>query len=342
LSFISDGVFNRVFACKNSFELWKTINENHGSTKDVANERYHVLIDKLNSFKQFDNEDASSLYSRLNLLVNEVNSLDVKKIEELELICKILHSLRRPDYDLVTTILYEKELKTMTPNQVLNKVIAHELRNGIKPREPPSSPTHSALASKQAKMLKKMVIQESSSDEEEEDAAKSSSSEKEEMDRKLLKEAKIMNKSLKKINMMGYMIFLKDGHHHQLMKVKRNKYKKNNQGKKDKKPKHEALSIFGVWVSGGEESSTSSSDESIKRFTTRTNIGASSLNMCLMSKGMESDVSDDDSDSPSFEDLLELIHEQQRVMKRQAKEIKQLNAFNDLNASLATNYDDLL
>jgi hypothetical protein len=341
LSFISDGVFNRVFACKNSFELWKTINENHGSTKDVANERYHVLIDKLNSFKQFDNEDASSLYSRLNLLVNEVNSLDVKKIEELELICKILHSLRRPDYDLVTTILYEKELKTMTPNQVLNKVIAHELRNGIKPREPPSSPTHSALASKQAKMLKKMVIQESSSDEEEEDAAKSSSSEKEEMDRKLLKEAKIMNKSLKKINMMGYMIFLKDGHHHQLMKVKRNKYKKNNQGKKDKKPKHEALSIFGVWVSGGEESSTSSSDESIKRFTTRTNIGASSLNMCLMSKGMESDVSDDDSDSPSFEDLLELIHEQQRVMKRQAKEIKQLNAFNDLNASLATNYDDL-
>jgi hypothetical protein len=47
----------------------------------------------------------------------------------------------------------------MTPNQVLSKAIAHELRNGIKPREPPSSPTHSALASKQAKMLMKMVIQ---------------------------------------------------------------------------------------------------------------------------------------------------------------------------------------
>ncbi|RLM80490.1 hypothetical protein C2845_PM12G10080 [Panicum miliaceum] len=174
----------------------------------------------------------------------------------------------------------------MTPNQALNKVITHELRNGIKPREPPSSPTHSALASKQAKMLKKMVIQESSSDEEEEDAAKSSSSEKEEMDPKLLKQAKIMNKSLKKINMMGYMVFLKDGHHHQLMKVERIKYKK-------KKPKHEPLSIFGVWVSGGEESSTSSSDESIKRFTTRTNIGASSSNMCLMAKGMESDVNDE-------------------------------------------------
>ena len=82
------------------------------------------------------------MYSRLNNLVNEINSLGVKKIEDLELIRKILHSLQRSDYDLVTTILYEKNLNTMTPNQVLNKVIAHELRNDIKPRAPPSSPTH--------------------------------------------------------------------------------------------------------------------------------------------------------------------------------------------------------
>ena len=95
------------------------------------------------------------MYSRLNVLVNEINSLGVKKINDLELIRKILHSLRRPEYDLVTTILYEKELSTMTPNEVLNKVTAHELRNDIKPRAPPSSPTYSALANKQVRMLKK-------------------------------------------------------------------------------------------------------------------------------------------------------------------------------------------
>ena len=88
------------------------------------------------------------MYSQLNILVNEINSLDVKKIKDLELIHKILHSLRRPDYDLVTTILYEKDINTMTPNQVLNKVIAHELRHDIKPR---------ALACKQVKKLKKMA-----------------------------------------------------------------------------------------------------------------------------------------------------------------------------------------
>ena len=108
LSSLSDIVFNRVYSCENAKKLWQTIIENHEGTEDVANEIYHVLIDKLNSFKQFDEKNAESRYSRLNTLVNEVNSLGVKQIEDLELIRKILHSLRRPDYDLVTTILYEK------------------------------------------------------------------------------------------------------------------------------------------------------------------------------------------------------------------------------------------
>ena len=113
---LGDTVFNWVYSCENVKTLWKTIIENHEGTEDVANERYHVLIDKLNSFKQLDDENAESMYSRLNTLVNEINSLGVKQIEDLKLIRKILHSLRRPDYDLVTTILYEKDLTTLTPN----------------------------------------------------------------------------------------------------------------------------------------------------------------------------------------------------------------------------------
>src|SRR6185437_14785828 len=228
-----------------------------------------------------------------NTLLNEINSLGVKKIDDLELIRKILHSLRGPDYDLVITILYEKEINTLTPNQVLNKVITHELRHDIKPRAPPSSPTHSALACKQVIKLKKMAIKGSSSEEEEEEACQSSSSDDQEPKNPYLyKQVKKMNKCLKEINSMGYVVFLKDGPHHQLMKVEK-KFKKNKQ-KKEKKPKHESFAIFGEWVSGGEEPSANSSDESNKKFTTR--IGSSS-NTCFMAKGMDSDVSDDDSDS---------------------------------------------
>ena len=112
---------------------------------------------------------------------------------------------------------------------------------------------------------------------------------------------------------MLYMVFLKDGQHHQLMKVEK-RFKKKQQ-KKEKKPQHESFAIFGEWVSGGEESSASSSDKSNKKFTTRTNIGSSS-NTCLMAQGMESDVSDDDSNSPSYNELLDLVHEHQRVIKK--------------------------
>ena len=87
-------MFNRLFACKNAKELWKTISENHEGTKDVANEKYHVLIDSLNSFKQLDHENVEAIYSRLNVLVNEINSLGVKQIGDMALIRKILHSLR--------------------------------------------------------------------------------------------------------------------------------------------------------------------------------------------------------------------------------------------------------
>ena len=207
------------------------------------------------------------MYSCLNTLVNEINSLGVKQIGDTDLIRKILHSLRRPDYDLVSTMIYVKELNTLTPNQVLNKVITHELCNDIKAKASSSSPTHSALACKHLKMLKKMAIKGSSSDEEEEDARSSSSDDKEPMHPNIYKQAKKMNKCLKKINSMGYMVILKDGPHHQLMKVEK-KFKKNKQ-KKEKKPKHESFAIFGELVNGGEESSASSNDESNKKFTTR-------------------------------------------------------------------------
>jgi len=116
------------------------------------------------------------------------------------------------------------------------------------------------------------------------------------------------------------------------MKVER-RFKK----KTEKKPKEEALIVLGEWISGGEESSTNSSDESTKRFTTRINMGmASSSNICLMAKGMKNDISDEDSDSPSYKEFLDLVHEHQRAIKKQFKKC------DALNATLATNYDNLL
>jgi hypothetical protein len=60
-----------------------------------------------------------------------------------------------------------------------------------------------------------------------------------------------------------------------------------------------------------------------------------------MAQGMESNVSDDESDTTSLDDLVELVHEQKGIIEKQANEIKELNALNDLSATLATNYEHL-
>src|SRR6185503_1924179 len=44
LNSLGDNVFNRVFACKNAKELWKSVGENHDGKKNIANEKYHVLV----------------------------------------------------------------------------------------------------------------------------------------------------------------------------------------------------------------------------------------------------------------------------------------------------------
>ena len=76
-----------------------------------------------------------------------------------------------------------------------------------------------------------MAIKGSSSEEEEEEACQSSSNdEKDPINSNLYMQVKKMNKCVQEINSMGYMVFLKDGPHHQQMKVERRFKKKKKKG----------------------------------------------------------------------------------------------------------------
>jgi hypothetical protein len=68
LSSLDVGVFNRVFNCENAHELWETIKEQNEGSKKVANECYDCLLEEFNIFKQLENENAESMYSRQNVL----------------------------------------------------------------------------------------------------------------------------------------------------------------------------------------------------------------------------------------------------------------------------------
>ena len=64
------------------------------------------------------------MYSRLNTLVNEINALGLNQVKDEEINRKILRSLRKPDYDIINTVLQKEDLVKLTPNQVINQIIA--------------------------------------------------------------------------------------------------------------------------------------------------------------------------------------------------------------------------
>jgi hypothetical protein len=115
------------------------LKEKNEGSKEVGNERYGCLLEEINRFKQHANENAESMYSRLNVLVNVINDLGVKNITDLNINRKIIQSLCKPDYDLVKAITYEKKLEELKPSHILSKIMAHELQIMPKSKKGPKN-----------------------------------------------------------------------------------------------------------------------------------------------------------------------------------------------------------
>jgi hypothetical protein len=152
-----------------------------------------------------------------------------------------------------------------------------------KPQVPSSPTTSHALSSQQAKVLSRMDTHGSSSEDDGDDEDSSSDEEVESM---VAEYVKMIFKYVKKVNMYDYNVHFREGHHHQHIKFIKIEHKPKKKVVKERRPKQEANVTVCEWTSGGEASSSSSSDESRKNFTTRFMQGpSSSQHMCLMAHG---------------------------------------------------------
>ena len=92
-----------------------------------------------------------NIYSRLNILVNEINELGLMPIEDDQVVRRILETLL-PKYKLIVSIIYDNnDIKKMTPSQVLGKITDHEITMNMKVEASFSSDTKNlAFTSKKA------------------------------------------------------------------------------------------------------------------------------------------------------------------------------------------------
>jgi ABC-type multidrug transport system ATPase subunit len=116
-----------------------------------------------------DNELVRDKYSRLNLTVNELNSIGINKLGDVDIVRKIISLLPEQRYGSIVTILHNMEdLSTMTPTIVIGKIVAFEMSQKIDQEELNSSKSY-AFACDEKKGKNKAPTPSSSSEEEEEE-----------------------------------------------------------------------------------------------------------------------------------------------------------------------------
>src|SRR5438105_4638708 len=159
-------VFNRVCSCFTSHDIWTALELIHEGSQSVRNDRYDGLIKKFNNFIMNRNKRVNDMYSRLNVLVEEIKALIVKKITDEDVVRKIISILPRPEYQIIATLFHQEELENMTPADVLGRIAAHELYelDGILATS--STPSKNLTLKVEHEPRRKKVAKEYSSDDE--------------------------------------------------------------------------------------------------------------------------------------------------------------------------------
>jgi hypothetical protein len=161
---------------KNAHELWENLCALHEGTKSEREERYHIALKKINLFEMLPKESANDMYTRLNVLVEDLNALRLTQMSPLDVVRRILSVLHIEKYGHIVTVLHQSDLSTTTPTQVLGKINAHEMYMHITLEEGSSSSKKKDLAFKASPDKKKkksqaMIVHESSCESDIDDAS---------------------------------------------------------------------------------------------------------------------------------------------------------------------------
>jgi hypothetical protein len=125
---LSMHIFNQVFTLKTANEIWLKLHELHDDTSNVREQKHCLVLNEYNSFTMKDNELVRDMYSRLNLIVNELNSIGINKLGDADIVRKIISLLPQQRYGSIITILHNMEdLSTMTLTIVIGKIAAFEM-----------------------------------------------------------------------------------------------------------------------------------------------------------------------------------------------------------------------
>ena len=100
----------------------------------------------------------------MNLIINELHSIGLTKLDDADIVRKIISVLPQKKYASIITILHNMEnLSTMTPGIVIGKIVAFKMLYKMGQEEASSSRKDHALTCDERKKMKGKQVESSSS-----------------------------------------------------------------------------------------------------------------------------------------------------------------------------------
>jgi hypothetical protein len=149
--------------------MWLQLIQLHDGSSKIHEQKYHLLRAKYDEFKMLPNEYCNDMFSRLNLIVEELNSLNVSNLDKGMINRKILMLLPKPKYNIINSMLQKEDLDEIEVVELVGEIRAHEM--SVLDISEEATPRKSiALKGKIKKNSKfKMINHESSSSEQDDD-----------------------------------------------------------------------------------------------------------------------------------------------------------------------------
>ena len=151
-------VFNQVFTSNTAHEIWLKLQELHDGISNVLEQKHCLAKQNFDSFKMNDDELVRDVYSYLNLIINKLHSIGLTKLDDMDIVRKIIFVLPQKKYASIVTILHNMEdLSTTTPAIVIGKIVAFKMSRKMGQEEASLSSKGKALACGKKKMKSKQV-----------------------------------------------------------------------------------------------------------------------------------------------------------------------------------------
>ncbi|XP_074355324.1 uncharacterized protein LOC141694519 [Apium graveolens] len=123
---MDDDMSHQIVVCENAKHMWQTIELLMEGTEDVRENRLDILTTQYEAFKSLPGENITSVFERLNKLINEL-SIYGKRYEQKEINRKFMLTLPTHFISKGDSVRERLDFKTMSLDKLYGKMKTHEM-----------------------------------------------------------------------------------------------------------------------------------------------------------------------------------------------------------------------